>query len=31
MVETAPAARKYRFMAQLRQYFKSLEVKTTSH
>ncbi|MGB5273785.1 MAG: TetR/AcrR family transcriptional regulator [Flavobacteriaceae bacterium] len=30
MVETAPAARKYRFMAQLRQYFKSLEVKTTS-
>ncbi len=31
MVETAPAARKYRFMAQLRYYFKSLEVKTTSH
>ncbi|MGB5371985.1 MAG: TetR/AcrR family transcriptional regulator [Flavobacteriaceae bacterium] len=31
MVETAPAARKYRFMAQLRHYFKSLEVKTTSH
>lgn len=31
MVETAPAASKYRFMAQLRQYFKSLEVKTTSH
>jgi AcrR family transcriptional regulator len=31
MVVTAPAARKYRFMAQLRQYFKSLEVKTASH
>ena len=25
MVETAPSARKYRFMAQLRQYFKSIE------
>ena len=31
MVETAPSARKYRFMAQLRQYFKSLEVKQTSY
>lgn len=30
MVETTPSARKYRFMAQLRQYFKSLEVKQTS-
>jgi len=27
MVETAPSARKYRFMAQLRQYFKSIEAK----
>ncbi len=27
MVETAPNARKYRFMAQLRQYFKSIEAK----
>ncbi|MFS4446131.1 TetR/AcrR family transcriptional regulator [Maribacter sp. 2307UL18-2] len=25
MVETAPSARKYRFMSQLRQYFKSIE------
>lgn len=30
MVETAPSARKYRFMSQLRYYFKSLEPKTTS-
>lgn len=30
MVETTPSARKYRFMAQLRQYFKALEVKQTS-
>lgn len=27
MVETAPSARKYRFMAQVRQYFKSIEAK----
>ncbi|WP_149273794.1 TetR/AcrR family transcriptional regulator [Pareuzebyella sediminis] len=27
MVEVAPSARKYRFMSQLRQYFKSLEPK----
>ncbi len=27
MVEIAPSARKYRFMSQLRQYFKSLEPK----
>lgn len=27
MVETAPSARKYKYMAQLRQYFKSLESK----
>ncbi len=27
MVGTAPSARKYRFMAQLRQYFKSIEAK----
>ncbi|MDB2606406.1 TetR/AcrR family transcriptional regulator [Zobellia sp.] len=27
MVETAPSARKYRFMSQLRQYFKSIEPK----
>ena len=27
MVETAPSARKYRFMSQLRYYFKSLEAK----
>lgn len=26
MVETAPSARKYRFMSQMRQYFKSMEV-----
>ncbi len=31
MVETNPSARKYRFMAQLRQYFKSLEVKQISN
>lgn len=31
MVETAPSARKYRFMSQLRQYFKSIEVKTSSY
>jgi AcrR family transcriptional regulator len=30
MVETTPSARKYRFMAQLRQYFKSLEIKHPS-
>ena len=30
MVETTPTARKYRFMAQLRQYFKSIEPKRTS-
>ena len=30
MVETSPTARKYRFMAQLRQYFKSIEVKQVS-
>ncbi len=30
MVETAPSARKYRFMSQLRQYFKSIEVKQSS-
>lgn len=29
MVETTPSARKYRFMSQLRQYFKSMEPKTT--
>lgn len=27
MVENSPSARKYRFMAQLKQYFKSIEVK----
>ncbi|MGB5820697.1 MAG: TetR/AcrR family transcriptional regulator [Saonia sp.] len=27
MVETAPSARKYRFMSQIRQYFKSIEAK----
>ncbi len=27
MAEDAPSARKYRFMAQLKQYFKSIEVK----
>lgn len=30
MVETAPSARKYRFMSQLRYYFKSLEPKINS-
>ncbi len=30
MVETAPSARKYRFMSQLRFYFKSIEPKQTS-
>lgn len=30
MVETAPSARKYRFMSQLRQYFKSIEVRQQS-
>lgn len=30
MVENAPAARKYRFMSQLRHYFKSLEPRTTA-
>ena len=30
MVETAPSARKYRYMSQLRYYFKSLEPRTTS-
>ena len=30
MVETAPSARKYRFMSQLRYYFKSLEPKATA-
>lgn len=30
MVETAPSARKYRFMSQLRYYFKSLEPRTSS-
>ncbi len=28
MVETAPSARKYRFMSQLRQYFKAIESKS---
>lgn len=28
MVETAPSARKYRFMSQLRQYFRSIESKS---
>ncbi|GAB5473207.1 MAG: TetR/AcrR family transcriptional regulator [Maribacter sp.] len=28
MVETAPSARKYRFMSQLRQYFKSIEARS---
>lgn len=28
MVETAPSARKYRFMSQLRQYFKSIESRS---
>ncbi len=31
MVETAPSARKYRFMSQLRQYFKSIEVRQQSY
>jgi len=31
MVETAPSARKYRFMSQLRHYFKSLEPRTNVH
>ncbi len=30
MAETAPSARKYRFMSQLRAYFKSLQPKTTT-
>jgi len=30
MVETAPSARKYRYMSQLRFFFKSLEPKTTT-
>ncbi|VAW11908.1 Transcriptional regulator, AcrR family [hydrothermal vent metagenome] len=30
MVETAPSARKYRFMSQLRFYFKSIEAKRTT-
>ena len=30
MVENAPSARKYRFMAQLKQYFKSIEVKQSA-
>ena len=30
MVEITPSARKYRFMSQLRQYFKSLEPKTAT-
>ncbi len=29
MVETTPSARKYRFMSQLRYYFKSLEARHT--
>lgn len=29
MVETAPSARKYRFMAQLKSYFRAMEPKTT--
>ena len=28
MVETAPSARKYRFMSQMRQYFKSMKVRS---
>ena len=31
MVETAPSARKYRFMSQLRYYFKSLEPRSNTH
>ncbi|TMM58929.1 TetR/AcrR family transcriptional regulator [Maribacter algarum] len=30
MVENTPSARKYRFMSQLRQYFKSIEIKQSS-
>ena len=30
MVETAPSARKYRFMSQLRNYFKSMEPRNAS-
>jgi AcrR family transcriptional regulator len=30
MVEATPSAMKYRFMSQLRQYFKSIEVKQTA-
>ncbi|MGB5667819.1 MAG: TetR/AcrR family transcriptional regulator [Maribacter sp.] len=30
MVESTPSARKYRFMAQLKQYFKSIEIKQTT-
>jgi AcrR family transcriptional regulator len=30
MVENAPSARKYRFMAQLKQYFKSIEIKQSA-
>ncbi|MGF1558606.1 MAG: TetR/AcrR family transcriptional regulator [Flavobacteriaceae bacterium] len=30
MVETSPSARKYRFMSQLRQYFKAIEAKPQS-
>ncbi len=29
MVETSPSARKYRFMSQLRNYFKAMEPRTT--
>ena len=29
MVETAPSARKYRFMSQLKSYFRAMEPKTT--
>ncbi len=30
MVENSPSARKYRFMAQLKHYFKSIEVKQSA-
>lgn len=30
MVENAPSARKYRFMAQLKHYFKSIEIKQST-
>ena len=30
MVETSPSARKYRFMSQIRQYFKAIETKQAS-